>query len=116
MTTSLDSLDPVVTDPERYRVVFENERVRVLEYTDAPGDRTHDHEHPDSVMYALSSFRRRLFHGDQQRDVEIAAGFTGWVPAQRHRGENTGDTPSHAIFVELKEGRPSAGDGRLGPD
>ncbi len=64
MTTSVDSLDPVVTDPERYRVIFENERVRVLEYTDSPGDRTHDHEHPDSFMYALASFRRRLLHGD----------------------------------------------------
>ena len=116
MTTSVDPLDPVATDPERYRVIFENERIRVLEYTDAPGDRTHDHEHPDSFMYALAPFRRRLVHGDQQRDVEIAEGFSGWVPAQRHRGENIGDTPSHAIFVELKEDRPSRDEGRLGPD
>jgi beta-alanine degradation protein BauB len=29
--------DPVVTDPDKYRVVFENERVRVLEYLDSPG-------------------------------------------------------------------------------
>ena len=33
------SLDPVETNPEHYRVIFENERVRVLEYTDNPGDR-----------------------------------------------------------------------------
>jgi hypothetical protein len=52
MTTSVTSLDPIVTDPEHYRVIFENERVRVLEYTDVPGDSTHVHEHPDSVMYA----------------------------------------------------------------
>ncbi len=116
MTATVGSLDPTVTDPDRYRVIFENERVRVLEYTDAPGDATHDHEHPDSVMYALSSFRRRLHHGDQQRDVEIGAGFVGWVPAQRHRGENIGETPSHSIFVELKEERPALTDGRLGPD
>ena len=30
------SKDPVETDPEHYRVIFENERVRVLEYRDAP--------------------------------------------------------------------------------
>ena len=29
---------------------------------------------------------RRLHHGDQQREVDIASGFVGWVPAQRHRG------------------------------
>ena len=116
MTTTVGSLDPTVTDPDHYRVIFENERVRVLEYTDRPGDRTHDHEHPDSVMVSLGSFRRRLHHGDQQREVEIGTGFVGWVRAQRHRGKNVGDTPSHAVFVELKEGRsPTAPGGRLGP-
>ena len=117
MTRATTSMDPTVTDPEHYRVLFENERVRVLEYTDAPGDATHDHEHPDSVMYALSSYRRRLHHGDRQREVEVGAGYAGWVPAQRHRGENIGDTPSRAILVELKDGVPGApGDGRLGRD
>ena len=111
------TLDPAETDPEHYKVIFENDRVRVLEYTDAPGDSTNAHEHPDSVMYTLSSFRRRLFHGDNQRDVELTAGTVGWVPAQRHRGENIGDTASHSIFVELKE--PAAeqpDDVYLGPD
>ena len=111
------SLDPVETDPERYKVIFENERVRVLEYTDNPGDSTTPHEHPDSVMYTLSSFRRRLFHGTAQRDVELTAGMVGWVPAQQHRGENIGDTPSHSIFVELKDvpaDKPD--DVYLGPD
>jgi hypothetical protein len=32
--------DPTSTDPTLYRVVFENDRVRVLEYRDRPGDRT----------------------------------------------------------------------------
>ena len=116
MTATVGSLDPTITDPDHYRVIFENERVRVLEYTDQPGDATHDHEHPDSVMYTLSSFRRRLHHGDQQREVDITSGFVGWVPAQRHRGENIGETPTHAILIELEEGLPGSADGRLGPD
>jgi beta-alanine degradation protein BauB len=111
------SLDPVVTNPQHYTVVFENERVRVLEYTDAPGQRTTPHRHPDSVMYTLSSFRRRLHSGDQHRDVEMPAGFTGWLPAQEHAGENIGDTETRVLFVELKAGAPGAvnGDGGLGP-
>jgi beta-alanine degradation protein BauB len=110
------SLDPAVTNPAHYKVVFENERVRVLEYTDAPGDRTTPHDHPDSVMYTLSSFRRRLYSGDQHRDVEIAAGFTGWVPAQEHAGENIGESETHVLFVELKDARPDGhGEARLGP-
>jgi quercetin dioxygenase-like cupin family protein len=97
------SLDPVVTNPDNYTVVFENDRVRVLEYVDQPGDRTTPHEHPDSVMYTLSSFRRRLIHGDEERDVELTAGGAFWVPAQQHAGENIGDSQTHTVFVELKE-------------
>ena len=97
------SLDPVLTDPDQYVVIFENERVRVLEYTDEPGIRTTPHDHPDSVMYTLTSFRRRLHSGDDRRDVELAAGQAFWLPAQQHAGETIGDTPTTAFFVELKE-------------
>ena len=87
------SLDPAETNPQHYKVVFENDRVRVLEYTDQPGDSTTPHEHPDSVMYTLSSFRRRLLRtATHQRDVELTAGTAGWLPAQQHAGENIGDT------------------------
>src|SRR3954453_17224501 len=96
-------LDPVETNPQYYRVVFENDRVRVLEYTDRPGDRTTPHAHPDSVMFTLSTFRRRLSSGNEHRDVEIQAGTTGWLPAQEHSGENIGETPTHVLFVELKD-------------
>ena len=100
-------MDPAESNPDAYTVVFENERVRVLEYHDAPGHRTTSHAHPDSVMYTLSSFRRRLASGDQRREVEMPSGLAGWLPAQQHAGENIGDTETHAIFVELKEPAPT---------
>lgn len=110
------STDPVVTNPEFYRVVFENERVRVLEYQDRPGDRTRPHSHPDSVMYTLSSFRRRLESGEMRREVEMSSGTATWLPAQEHAGENIGDTETHVLFVELKSaGQPGAA-GDLGPE
>jgi beta-alanine degradation protein BauB len=101
------SLDPTATDPDKYRVLFENDRVRVLGYTDTPGGRTSPHQHPDSVMVTLSSFRRRLHHDGGARDVEIPAGIATWLPAQQHSGENIGDTETHTIFVELKEPAPA---------
>ena len=109
------SLDPAETNPDHYKVIFENERVRVLEYTDLPGTVTTPHAHPDSVMYTLSSFRRRLVQGDVQREVEIAAGTVGWLPAQQHHGENIGETPTHAIFVELKGAADVSAEGEVGP-
>ena len=110
------TLDPVETNPEHYSVVFENERVRVLEYVDRPGERTTPHAHPDSVMHTLSSFRRRLHSGDAHRDVEMPAGTTGWLPAQEHSGENIGEMETHVLFVELKDGAaPAPGSTAPGP-
>jgi hypothetical protein len=108
--------DPTVTNPDHYTVVFENERVRVLEYNDLPGDRTTPHRHPDSVMVTLSDFDRRLTMGDQRRDVSLSSGQAAWLPAQSHAGENIGSTATHTIFVELKETGSSDGSGpALGP-
>ena len=89
--------------------------MRVLEYTDEPGDKTTPHEHPDSVMYTLSSFRRRLYSGGDERDVEISAAVTAWLPAHLHAGHNIGDTRTHVIFVELKDGAERLTDASLGP-
>ena len=110
--------DPTQTDPDKYKVVFENARVRVLEYQDKPGDRTSPHRHPDSVMYTLSTFERRLIRGGDERDAQLEAGRVNWLAAQEHSGENIGRTNSHALFIELKEPPPSSSQSApsLGPD
>lgn len=110
--------DPTSTDPDKYKVIFENDRVRVLEYRDEPGQRTQPHEHPESVMYTLSSFERRLIgENGEGRDVELAAGEVRWLDAQVHSGENIGESPTHVLFVELKPDAPVAqiGSTTLGP-
>jgi hypothetical protein len=94
--------DPTCTDPDKYQAIFENDRVRVLEYRDTPGTRTQPHRHPDSVMYTLSDFERRLHFHDGTRDVVMEAGQAHWLPAQSHAGENIGITNTHVLFVELK--------------
>lgn len=95
--------DAAVTDPDLYHVIFENDRVRVLEYQDEPGDKTSMHDHPAFLVYALSAFERRLTLPD---GTELNRSFTpGQVlfsEAQTHAGENIGTTPTHIIMVELK--------------
>lgn len=96
--------DPTRTDPDKYKVIFENDRVRVLEYRDEPGQSTSPHRHPDSVMYTLSSFDRKLVGEDGQgREVTLEPGEVRWLDAQVHSGENVGSTPTHVLFVELKD-------------
>ena len=95
--------DPIVSNPDLYKVVFENDRVRVLEYVDHPGDGTTPHKHPDSVMITLSSFSRRLKSGDRHADVEMTRHEIRWLDAQEHSGENIGTSDTHVVFVELKD-------------
>lgn len=102
-------LDKTVSNSDAYHTLFENDRVRVLDYYDTPGHKTTPHGHPDSIMYALSSYRRRLASGDGPvAEVELSAGTVRWVGAQQHYGENIADTDSHCILVELKEPAPPA--------
>jgi hypothetical protein len=109
--------DPVLTNPDHYRLLWENDFVRVLEYTDAPGDATTPHEHPNTVMVTLSTFQRRLSAGGRVFETELGTGQAVWLAAQRHAGANIGETPTHTILVELKgasAGSPSAT--ALGPE
>lgn len=59
-------------------------------------------------MVTLSAFRRKLIGGAGQQEVELDAGVTRWLAEQEHSGENIGPSESHAIFIELKEPRPTA--------
>ena len=97
------SRDPVATDGDKYKVILENERVRVLEYRDSPGQRTTPHHHPDYVLYALSAFRRRFVLGEGREAVrDVRQGDIVFGQAQSHIGENVGSTDTHVLIVELK--------------
>ncbi len=96
--------DPVQTDGDKYRVLLENDCVRVLDYQDRPGERTLQHRHPPFVLYALSSFKRAITLPDGKvLRREFKQGDVLWSPEQTHIGENTGDSPTHVVIVELKQ-------------
>jgi beta-alanine degradation protein BauB len=99
----MDDLDPTYTDPDKYKTIFENDRVRVLDYQDTPGVKTKPHRHPNSVLLTLSNFRRRLTVGDDVKEVALETGRALWRPAEIHVGENIGTTDTHVVFVELKD-------------
>jgi beta-alanine degradation protein BauB len=95
--------DPVHTDGEKYKVRFENERVRVLEYRDRPGEKTDQHRHPAFVLYAVGPFKRRLSLPEGKSMVrEFKAGDVMWSESQVHIGENVGETPTHVLMIEMK--------------
>jgi beta-alanine degradation protein BauB len=96
--------DAVETDGDKYKVLLDNACVRVLEYRDQPGEKTHEHHHPAFVLYALEPFERFIHLPDGTViKRKFKAGDVLWSPAQTHIGENVGHTPTHAIIVESKE-------------
>ncbi len=102
------ALDSIVTDSDKYKVLFENEKVRVLEYRDQPGEKTHQHHHPAFVLYALSPFERKITLPDGKfimRNFKV--GDVIYSEEQTHIGENVGQSPTHVIIVEMKSGAQS---------
>jgi len=98
--------DPTVTDPDKYKVVLENDRVRVLDYRDKPGAETKPHHHKPFVLYVLAPFTRRLtFPDGTTKERAFKAGEVFWMDEQTHIGHNVGTTESHALIVEPKPGK-----------
>jgi quercetin dioxygenase-like cupin family protein len=95
--------DPTVTDPDKYKVVLENDQVRVVDYRDKPGARTKPHHHRPFVLYVLSPFKRKLtFPDGTTKEREFKTGEVFWMDDQVHIGHNVGTTESHALIVEPK--------------
>lgn len=95
--------NPVDTDGDKYRVILENNQVRVLGYQDQPGEKTHAHQHPAFVVVALAPFKRRLALADGRvLTREFKAGDVLYSPGESHVGENIGSLPTQVVMVELK--------------
>jgi mannose-6-phosphate isomerase-like protein (cupin superfamily) len=108
-----DDLDGVAAAPGNHKVLFENDAVRVLETTIAPGETTPVHTHvAPQVMYVLSGshFIRRDEQGETMVDTRANPDFVLprvlWsATLGRHSIENTGQDALTVIGVELK-GQP----------
>jgi quercetin dioxygenase-like cupin family protein len=96
--------DPMQVGPNIYKLLFENERVRVFEVRFKPGERIALHSHPDHVVYVLDDGKLKLSYPDGKAvEVVLKAGQTLWIPAETHAAENVGSTDAHSLVVELKE-------------
>src|SRR5947199_9366353 len=95
--------DPVTTSPKYYKVLLEDDQVRVLEYRLKAGEKEPVHSHPAGVVYVLSDCKLRFSYPDGRTEERTAAtGETIWRDPTTHAVENVGDTEAHAITIELK--------------
>jgi quinol monooxygenase YgiN/quercetin dioxygenase-like cupin family protein len=101
--------DPVPLYPDNYKVLLENDVVRLLDFQLNKGAKENFHSHPAAVTYVLAPFKIRFSFPDGTTKIrEAKEGDVFYGDALIHASENIGDTDAHGLLVEIKKG-PAGG-------
>jgi quercetin dioxygenase-like cupin family protein len=94
--------DILAVAPEHVKVLKENDRIRVFEYTAKKGDKVPAHSHPTHVVYLLQPGQTQftLADGSQPKPGKNAAGEALINPPVMHSQVHLEDV--RAILVEIK--------------
>ena len=115
VTSDALAQDAATADPRSFRVVLENERVRVLEYKSGPGFSVCGqglHYHPERVTVTLTDAKVKVTNAEGKSVVrEFPSGQVFFAPAETHSTENVGGSGTRIYIIELKskEWKPSTG-------
>jgi hypothetical protein len=115
VTLDAQAQDPPTADPRSYRVVLDNDRVRVLEYKSRPGLGVCGrgmHSHPAHLTVSLTGARLKKTEGEGKVSfVEVPPGHVFWSEAETHSAEVIGGAGTRTYIVELKDKdwKPSTG-------
>jgi hypothetical protein len=115
ITRDVFAQDAVTSDPRSFRVVVENERVRVIEFRSRPGLGVCGqgmHYHPERVTVSLTGVKVRVTNAEGKSRVrEVPPGHVSFEPSVTHATENIGGSGSRTYMIELKDQhwKPSAG-------
>jgi beta-alanine degradation protein BauB len=97
--------DPVKQSPQLYKVLLENDQVRVLEYRLKPGEKEPMHTHTVGLVYIFGDAKMRTTYPDGRSD-ETSGGGGGeahWRVPVTHALQNIGNTEAHALAIDVKE-------------
>jgi quercetin dioxygenase-like cupin family protein len=96
--------DPTKVASDVYKLILENDRVRVFDVRFKPGQKAEMHGHPDHVIYVINDYTLNLMMPDgSSQEIPLKAGQTFWMNAGPHAAENIGKTEGHAVVVEIKD-------------
>jgi quercetin dioxygenase-like cupin family protein len=96
--------DPVKVAPNNFKVLLDNDRVRVLDFHANAGDKIPMHSHPAYLSYSISGAGKTKFTGADGKVTEKPAntGQATWHEAETHASEYSGSGGTHVLLVELK--------------
>ena len=103
VTKTAMAQDAAKVAPESYKVLLENDRVRVLEFRIKPGIKNAMHSHPDIIVYRFTSGKIKFTLPDGKTfNRETNANEVSFTEAETHTTENVGCTEAHGLLIELK--------------
>ncbi|PYV40045.1 MAG: hypothetical protein DMG06_21435 [Acidobacteria bacterium] len=95
--------DPVKVDSKRYKVEFENDKVRVLRISYGSHEKSVMHGHPAGLAVFLTDGHFKFtYPTGKTEEVTGKAGQAMWFEVTDHLPENLSDKSFEAIYVELK--------------
>ena len=96
--------DAAKVDFGHYKVLLDNEYVRVLDVHHKPGEKSPTHSHPDHVVYSFKDSRVKFTSSEGKTDIRtVKAGQATWHNAETHAAEDVGKTEEHTLDIELKK-------------
>lgn len=102
--SSISAQDPVKLSPQYYKVLVDNDEVRVLEFRFKPGDKEPMHSHARGFVYALTDAKLKItFPDGKTEETAMKTGEARWRDPITHAVENIGTTEAQVIAVELKK-------------
>lgn len=97
-------IDPVKVSSKQYKVLLENDDVRVLEMSLKAGDKDTQHSHPSETVYFVNGGKVKIYLEDGGVvDADIPNGHVMWNGPWTHTVENVGTSDIYAIIVESKK-------------
>lgn len=104
LSPSVTAQDPLKAAPNVYKkVLLENDQVRVIAIEFAPGETAAWHQHPNHIIYALTSGKLEITDKDKPAMViDIKAGEAMYMPAVTHMAKNIGTATVKLVVTELK--------------
>ncbi len=102
--TVKQNIDVLKASPANFRLLLENEHVRVLEYTLKPGEKDTPHTHPAKSSYVVTGGKIKVhLENGVTIILDEVAGTASWMGyTGRHYVENIGNTTIKIILTEIK--------------
>ena len=98
------NIDPVKISPGLFKILLENEHVRVVKYSLQPGEKDEWHTHPAKSSYVVNGGKLQVYLKNGQTifadEKEGTVSWMGYVG--EHYVENIGNTTVTIVFTEIK--------------